>query len=99
MTIYATGAGLYDREIEDGSPGPMEPSFPAPVLGVHAEMWNSLPASDATVLFAGQAPGLIAGVVQVNVRIPQGLAPGPANLVIYFGDFSTPNVLVFVGAE
>ncbi|MBL8295363.1 MAG: hypothetical protein JNN08_26190, partial [Bryobacterales bacterium] len=28
VTVYGTGAGLYDREIEDGSPGPMEPPFP-----------------------------------------------------------------------
>jgi uncharacterized protein (TIGR03437 family) len=70
-----------------------------PVLGVRAAMSTSSPAIDAPVLFAGQAPGLIAGVVQVNLRIPEGLAPGPANLVIYFGDFSTPNQMIFVGSR
>jgi uncharacterized protein (TIGR03437 family) len=100
VTLYGTGAGLYDREIEDGSPGPMEPPFPAPVLGVRAAMWStSWPTIDAPVLFAGQAPGLIAGVVQVNLRIPEGLEPGRAYLVIYFGDFSTPNQGIFVASQ
>jgi uncharacterized protein (TIGR03437 family) len=99
VAVYGTGAGLYDREIQDGSTGPAEPPFPMPVLGVRAAMSTSSPAIDAPVLFAGQAPGLIAGVVQLNLRIPEGLAPGPANLVIYFGDFSTPNQMIFVGSR
>lgn len=100
VAVYGTGAGLYDREIEDGSPGPMEPPFPAPVLGVRAAMgstaWTTI---DAPVLYAGQAPGLIAGIVQVNLRIPEGLAPGSAYLVIYFGDFATYNHRIFVGGK
>ena len=90
IAVFVTGAGVYDRRIEDGSLGPTEPPFPTPVLGVSAAMWStSWPTITAPVLFAGQAPGLIAGVVQVNLRIPDGLASGLANLVLYFGDFST----------
>ncbi|MCW5979856.1 MAG: hypothetical protein KIT09_17380 [Bryobacteraceae bacterium] len=100
VAVYVTGAGLYDREIEDGASGPMEPPFPAPVLGVRAAMWStSWPTIEAPVLFAGQAPGLIAGVVQVNLRIPEGLAPGPAHLVMYFGNFPTPDPVIFVGSK
>ncbi|MBL8290337.1 MAG: hypothetical protein JNN08_00800 [Bryobacterales bacterium] len=78
----------------------MEPPFPAPVLGVRATMGSAAwPTVDAPVLFAGQAPGLIAGIVQVNLRIPEGLTPGPAYLVIYFGDFATYNHRIFVGGK
>ncbi|MCW5982558.1 MAG: hypothetical protein KIT09_31010 [Bryobacteraceae bacterium] len=73
VAVYLTGAGLYDRKIEDGSPGPMEPPFPAPVLGVGPTIGSPSGPNYAPVRFAGQAPGLIAGVVQVKLRIPEGL--------------------------
>ncbi len=31
---------------------------------------------DATVMYAGSAPGLVAGVMQINVQIPQGTPSG-----------------------
>ena len=36
----------------------------------------------ADVEFAGGAPGLIGGVYQINVRVPQGLAAGPQPIVV-----------------
>jgi uncharacterized protein (TIGR03437 family) len=39
----------------------------------------------AEVLYAGGAPGLVAGVLQVNVRIPSGVAPGEAPVVLRVG--------------
>jgi len=32
---------------------------------------------DAVVTYAGAAPGLVAGVVQINARIPDGISIGP----------------------
>jgi uncharacterized protein (TIGR03437 family) len=32
----------------------------------------------ATVLYAGGAPGLVAGVLQVNFQLPDGTPSGPA---------------------
>jgi hypothetical protein len=68
VSVFLTGAGVYDRPIDDGAPGPMEPPFPSPVLGLGASIWSGFPSvgTPATVLFAGQAPGLIAGIVQVK---------------------------------
>jgi uncharacterized protein (TIGR03437 family) len=98
VTVYVTGAGAYDRAIEDGALGPTEPPFPSPVLGVAAGMWStSWPIINAPVLFAGQAPGLIAGIAQVNLQIPVGLAPGPAYLIVYFGNYSNPYQVIYVG--
>ena len=51
--------------IADGHLGPQQPPFPSPVLGIAATI-NSVVAP---VLFAGQAPGLIAGAIQVNLQI------------------------------
>lgn len=36
----------------------------------------------AEVLYAGGAPGLVAGVLQVNVRVPQAVTPGSAEPVV-----------------
>jgi uncharacterized protein (TIGR03437 family) len=32
----------------------------------------------ATITYAGSAPGLVSGVLQVNAVVPEGVAPGPA---------------------
>jgi uncharacterized protein (TIGR03437 family) len=46
----------------------------------------------AEVLYAGSAPGLVTGLVQVNVRIPQEIRPDPAAPVSLFaGSAATPD--------
>ena len=40
---------------------------------------------EAEVLYAGAAPGLVAGVVQINARAPQGVRIGPAPLAVSVG--------------
>jgi len=45
----------------------------------------------ADVMYAGEAPGLPAGVTQVNVRIPNGVPAGEGlPVVIKAGSFQTP---------
>ena len=58
----------------------------------------SLPVSvkiggkSAEILYAGSAPQLISGVLQVNVRIPAGLAPSlAAEIVLTVGDVDSPS--------
>jgi uncharacterized protein (TIGR03437 family) len=53
----------------------------------------------APIIYAGAAPGLVAGAVQVNVKVPN-LSAGPYLTAVSVG--STPNpqpqsVLVFTG--
>ena len=51
----------------------------------------------AVVQFAGEAPGLLAGIFQVNVVIPTDAPPGAASLVVTVGQNSTqPGVTVSV---
>ena len=64
VAVYLTGTGALDPRIADGSLGPMSPPFPAPTAGITAAIGGVA----ATVLFKGQAPGLIAGATQVNVQ-------------------------------
>lgn len=70
IMVYGTGFGALDPVPADGQIAALlamtASSVTATVAGVPAQ-----------VLYAGVAPGLIAGANQINVRIPDGL---PANL-------------------
>ncbi|MGO9894075.1 MAG: IPT/TIG domain-containing protein, partial [Bryobacteraceae bacterium] len=69
-------------------------AIPKPVLPVKATVGGQ----PATVVFYGEAPGLIAGVLQVNLLIPPTTAPGNAPLSITVGSASQEGVTLAVGA-
>jgi uncharacterized protein (TIGR03437 family) len=85
VAVYMTGVGIMTPSIADGQLGPLHPPYPFPVLGVSATV-NGV---GAPVLFAGQAPALIAGAVQVNIQIPADTPSGNAALVVYIGNYQT----------
>jgi uncharacterized protein (TIGR03437 family) len=93
VSLFMTGVGAYAQTIADGTSGPLEPPFPMPILGVSA----MIAGKPAEVLFAGQAPGLIAGAAQVNVQVPNGAPAGTAAVVVYVGAYPTPSGQIFVG--
>src|SRR5207253_3254183 len=75
VSLYVTGEGQTNPSGIDGKPA--STPLPAPVLFVSA----TLAGQPATVTYAGGAPGLVAGAMQVNVQIPANLiqtfAAGP----------------------
>jgi uncharacterized protein (TIGR03437 family) len=85
VSLYMTGLGAMTPPIGDGQLGPLQAPFPMPVLAVGASVGQQV----AQVLFAGQAPGLIAGAVQINVRIPPGTPSGNAILFVYVGNYQS----------
>ncbi len=74
VSVYLTGVGALSPSIADGSLGPRMPPFSAPVANISA----TIGGINAPVVFAGQAPGLIAGATQVNIQIPQDAPVGAA---------------------
>ncbi len=93
VSVYMTGAGSLNAPIADGSLGPLTPPFPTPLAPVSA----TIGGIDAPIMFAGQAPGLIAGVTQVNVQIPQNAPVGATiPITIYVADFSSQTVTIAV---
>ncbi len=81
VSVFLTGAGAMMPPLADGQLGPLQPPYPAPVLAVSADVNNvSVP-----VLFAGQAPLLVAGVVQVNLQIPENTGSGNAGVSVTLG--------------
>jgi uncharacterized protein (TIGR03437 family) len=71
--VYATGEGQTNPSGIDGKPG----DSPAP-QPVAQPVTATLGGINTPVQYAGGVPGLVAGVLQVNVKIPQGVAPGSA---------------------
>jgi uncharacterized protein (TIGR03437 family) len=72
VILFATGEGQTVPAGVDGKVTTLP--LPKPVLAITAEI-DTLPA---VVEYAGGAPGLVAGVLQVNVRIPAGVSSGAA---------------------
>jgi uncharacterized protein (TIGR03437 family) len=85
ITLWATGAGQSSPAGQDGAVVSAS-NLPAPILPVTAQI-GGLPAS---VLYAGGGPGIVEGVIQVDLRVPGGLpARAPASVVLWMGGISS----------
>ena len=92
VTLYGTGAGATTPAGQDGVPTSSTPPYPIPNLPVSV----TIGGKTSTVQFAGSAPGLVAGVLQLNVQIPDGLT-GSVGVVVKVGASSSPNgVTIYV---
>ena len=90
VILYGTGFGLLDPQLADGK---IADRAAVTRLGVTA----SIGGISAEVTYAGAAPGLIAGVVQVNLRVPDGVAPNlAAPISLTIGQAVTPSVTVAI---
>lgn len=85
VSLFLTGLGTMSPPIADGQAGPLQSPFPTPVLSISAQINKT----DAPVLFAGQAPGLIAGAIQLNLHIPEGTPAGDVVVTVYVGNYQT----------
>jgi uncharacterized protein (TIGR03437 family) len=80
VVLYGTGAGATTPDSADGEVTPIaDPALlPKPAGQVHVSL-NGIPAE---VLYAGAAPGIVAGVSQINIRIPDSFQPPPSNVPV-----------------
>jgi len=94
VSVYMTGEGVTSPASVDGAIAPINGSgLFQPTQKVTATV-GGVPA---TVEYYGSAPGIVYGVMQVNVRIPDGAPSGNATLVINVGSTSSQaNVTVAV---
>jgi uncharacterized protein (TIGR03437 family) len=77
VMVYATGEGETDPQVADGRFTSPE-ALPKPKLPVSVKIGGL----DAEVLYAGGAPGSVAGLLQVNVQVPASVATGNAVPVV-----------------
>ena len=72
ISLYATGEGQTSPGGVDGKPA--QAPLPSPVLPVTV----TIGGLTLKPQYAGGAPGEVAGVMQINVQVPSGIAPGNA---------------------
>ncbi|MGH9455542.1 MAG: hypothetical protein ACRD2O_16400, partial [Terriglobia bacterium] len=82
ISLYATGEGQTSPPGVDGLAGA------APLAEPVLKVTVTIGGEDAPVQYAGGAPGLVAGVMQINAQLPSDLPPG-----------ATVPVVVTVGAN
>lgn len=88
LQIFATGEG---QTLPAGVTGGINPSrlpVPAPILPVTVTI-GGIPVPAKDVIYAGEAPGIVAGVLQVDATVPQGAGTGPVSVVIQVGGASS----------
>ena len=84
LVLYATGEGQTNPPGVDGKFA--NDVLPKPILPVSV----SVGGNNASVQYAGAAPGFIAGAMQVNAQLLPGVAPGASvPLILTVGGFST----------
>ncbi len=95
VTLFGTGEGMVAPVARDGQISGVP--LASPLLQVTAKIGGVA----AEVLYAGAAPSLVAGVLQINVRVPAGVAAGDAVLVELSsgGRVSQGNVVMAVGSN
>jgi uncharacterized protein (TIGR03437 family) len=90
VTLYVTGEGQTNppgvtgkiTAVNQTGSGPLTPQ---PVLPVAVR----IDGQAATVKFYGEAPGIVAGVMQVNVEIPSTARSGQLPIVVQVGSVSS----------
>ena len=79
VMLYATGAGQTDPPGVDGKITRGDLAVPALPVSV------SIGGLPADILYAGAAPGLVAGALQVNARIPDNAPSGATGVTLRIG--------------
>jgi uncharacterized protein (TIGR03437 family) len=87
IVLFATGAGFSNPSEIDGSLAASP--FPTPLLPVSLTIGGVA----AEVEYAGAAPGEIAGLLQINAKIPAALSVGPQPVVLTVGAISSQSNL------
>ena len=104
ILLYATGAGLLSPTGQDGAVVTAD-GLPRVMLPVSAEVGRQqggqTGGQPAEVLYAGGSPGIVEGIIQVNLRIPDTAPTGPSiPIVLRIGDrTSQPGLSVALTAS
>ena len=90
IAIYGTGEGQLNPPGVTGSvTSSTGTTFPKP----NAPVTVMIGGQPATVVYAGSAPGLVSGVIQVNVMVPTNIAPGNQPVALTIGGVESPGVI------
>jgi uncharacterized protein (TIGR03437 family) len=87
VTVYGTGFGATVPISKDGV------LTGSDLFGIALPVTVSVGGKWAKVTYSGSAPGLVAGVSQINFQIPSGLELGAAWVVVSAGEFISAAVV------
>jgi uncharacterized protein (TIGR03437 family) len=85
VQVYLTGEGQTNPPGVTGAitTATLPPPQVTPALSLEIEVWiNGQPA---LYTYAGEAPGMVAGVMQLNVQIPANAPSGPLSIQVSIG--------------
>ncbi len=91
VVLFATGEGATNPAGVDGKPSAVP--LPRPVQPVEVRIGDQV----ATLEYAGGAPGLVAGLLQLNVRVPMNIVGPEVPVTLQIGPVASPrSVTVFI---
>ena len=95
VSIYATGEGLLIPPVATGSMS--GPSLPLPKPAANVSV--TIGGQPAAISYAGEAPTLVSGVLQVNVTIPNNISSGNQLVVLTIGNNSNTQQAITVAVQ
>lgn len=87
VVLFATGLGVMQPAMADGELA--SAPFPRPVSDLQVRIADR----PVEISYAGAAPGFVAGLIQLNVRVPGDIAPGEVPVVIEAGGVHSPRTV------
>jgi uncharacterized protein (TIGR03437 family) len=86
LTIYGVAFGPTNPAFAPGT----APDKTAPTTNAATVTMGGVNLTAADILYAGASPG-IAGLYQLNIRVPANMKDGDQPLTLTLGDFKTPS--------
>jgi uncharacterized protein (TIGR03437 family) len=83
VVLFGTGEGQTNPAGVDGMIDTS--TYPSPVLPVTVTIGGQA----AQILYDGAIPGQVAGLLQINARVPTGLVSGPQPVIVTIGTASS----------
>jgi trimeric autotransporter adhesin len=87
VALYATGSGQSNPPSQDGAIA----AVPLPLVPSNLGLSVTIGGRAATLEYAGAAPDIVEGVIQVNALIPTGIPPGPVPVVLQISGINSQN--------
>jgi uncharacterized protein (TIGR03437 family) len=101
IQIYAEGGGVWNQpgtskvKLQDGQIDNLGSPYPSPVEPVSL----TIGGQPAQILYAGQAPDLVAGALQINAVVPANIGSGPQPVVLTIGSYSNSSQPITVAVQ
>jgi uncharacterized protein (TIGR03437 family) len=91
VALYGTGFGLMDPPCPTGA---LNPPMPTSLRsGADVVLYTNSPKSPS-ISYAGGAPGLFCGIVQVNMRVPDTLQPSDAVMLLTWETLTSNGMVI-----